>query len=182
MVLFRGVLSGTRSAIGHSRRTAILPGGQPLTVDGYNVLFTLLNYREGAPLFIATDGFLRDTGDLHGRIRNHDVFREGIGLLLEGLAALGPAEVRIALDGPVSNSARHAALIAGEAQKLPFPVSCPLLRSADYLVSRAEAGVVATSDSVVIDAVNLPVFDLARFCLERRYAPDFIDIALLAGL
>src|SRR5512145_134791 len=60
-VLYRGISSLKRSSL----RNAFLTkdtGGKQLIVDGYNVLFTLLNYRLGKITFVSTDGIVRDAG------------------------------------------------------------------------------------------------------------------------
>ena len=86
IVLFRGVLDRDRSALIRSRTLARLPGEASLAVDGYNVLFTIANYMKGHPLFVATDGLLRDAGGAHGRFGTEEVFGKAAELLLERLA------------------------------------------------------------------------------------------------
>lgn len=44
-------------------------GGQPLMVDGYNLLITIEAALAGAPLFICRDGAIRDLASIHGTYR-----------------------------------------------------------------------------------------------------------------
>ena len=54
LILFRGALDGASSAIIKKKTLKALPPESDLGVDGYNVLFTLINYKRGHPLFIGT--------------------------------------------------------------------------------------------------------------------------------
>ena len=40
-------------------------------------------------------------------------------------------------------------------------------------------GIVATSDSEIIDQTNCRIFDLAHYLLIEKYQPDFLDIRKL---
>jgi len=47
-----------------------------MPAPGYKVLFTLANYRAGRPLFIGSDGSLRDAGGSLGRFASINTFAE----------------------------------------------------------------------------------------------------------
>src|SRR5512145_58928 len=80
-VLYRGISSKKRSEIRKSLLTHVVEGKE-LVIDGYNVLFTLLNYRLGRIMFIGTDNYLRDAGSLHGKLRDEKIFEECMDLML----------------------------------------------------------------------------------------------------
>jgi len=184
MVLFRGILSESLSTAIASRVVRALPAGARLAVDGYNVLFTLLNYRRGHPLFIATDGLLRDAGGSHGRIPDEGLFLECAAATVERLAELGISEAEVYLDAPVSGSGAHAAALrdllarAGVAGRVDLAASAdpPVRDFQGGFTAGNAAGYAATSDSAIAASALSPVFDLARDILEARYGAVFPDL------
>ena len=150
--------------------------GKQLIVDGYNVLFSLLNYRQGRTLFIATDHLLRDAGSLHGNIRNEPLFLECVNLLMEYLPGQMPASIEIFLDSPVSHSLKHARMISELLVKHHLKGNCHVVRSADWALKQFQDGIIATSDTVIIEKTGIPVFDLPRNILESLFNARFIDL------
>lgn len=188
IMLFRGVLPESRSAAIAARIVRVLLPGARIAVDGYNVLFTLLNYRRGHLLFLGTDGLVRDAGGAHGRVADEGVFRECARAAVERLADLGVAYAEVYLDAPVSGSGAHAAVIrdlladTGVAGRVELAASAdPRVRdfeggpSAGFAAGKA-ASFAATSDSAVAEAARSRVFDLARDVLEARYGARFPDL------
>ena len=181
IILFRGV-HGRDISERIKRNTVVsLPGRALLGLDGYNVLFTLANYRTGHPLFVGTDGLLRDAGGAHGRFPGRAAFDEALGLAATRLAGLDLAGVSFYLDAPVSSSGDHAAAIRMACEAAGIPVSVEVAASADPLVRDYTGDAVATADSAVAIASRAPVFDLARDVLERRFGARFVDLGTLAG-
>lgn len=176
MVLFRGITSWNHAKSRKSKLSS-LPKPPELHIDGYNVLFTLLNYRVGKLLFIGNDGYLRDAGGTHGRLTHAEMFLELAGELLDHLAALGFQRVQVYLDSPVSHSAVHAGEIRDLIQYRGMEGDCTLGDSADYLLKRAFPPCIASSDTAIIDALPGPFFDAARSYLEERYRPKFLDLS-----
>ncbi len=183
-VLFRGILPEALSAAIAARVVRALPTGARLAVDGYNILFTLFNYRRGHPLFIGTDGLVRDAGGAHGRIPDPELFLECAGTVVARLGELGVSEVEFYLDAPVSGSGAHAAALRDLLARTGVPGRVELAASADgpvrdfdvgFAAGQAE-GFAATSDSAVAAAARSPVFDLARDILEIRYGAVFPDL------
>ncbi len=175
-ILFRGVSSfekdGTRSA-----KLVQACDVKELCIDGYNVLFTVMNYRLGNPLFISTDGFLRDVGGLHGRIKNGSLFACTLESLFEFLKTLAPARVFVWLDSPVSNSVLHAQAIREKMVDKGLNGFCSIAKSADYALKTSGFPCIATSDSALIDAVQgAVIFDLSRAVLEYEYGAEFTDL------
>ncbi len=179
-MLFRGVVSRTR---GRARRERLISaekirhGETRLRVDGYNVLYTVLSYLRGVPVFVCTDGVLRDVSAAHGRRPPSDKLRRAVELMTAALGALEPQSVTILLDSQLGPNRELVALLQ---QLLAERAVAGELHStasvdAELIDSRAPA-VVAGSDSVVLDRVTVPVFDLARFALEQAFQPRWLDL------
>jgi hypothetical protein len=161
IILFRGVLPSALSRSNAVRRIEILPPDSRLAVDGYNVLFTISNYLAGHPVFIATDGFVRDAGGAHGSVGNEARFERAMEEMCVRLIRLEPSWVELFLDAPVSKSAIHAGTIRRLMEVHGIPGEVHLVPGADGPVAKWEGGYCATSDSAVIAKAASPVFDLA---------------------
>jgi hypothetical protein len=157
-VLYRGISSREKSEF---RKSLLLSDitGKNLAIDGYNVLFSLLNYRMGKITFISTDQVLRDAGSLHGRLHDEKTFTECIGLLADFLRLKQPSGVDVYLDAPVSHSERHAHLIRERIQEAGLTADCHVIKSADWALRQTREGVIATSDTAIMDKSQVPVTD-----------------------
>lgn len=177
-VLYRGISSGMRSEL-RSDLLVTSVGQKYLIIDGYNVLFTLLNYRMGKITFISTDHMVRDAGSLHGKLRDERTFASCIGLLIDFLNSDPPEKTEVYLDSPVSHSVRHAQWIRDGLKNKGLEGDCYVIHSADWALRHAVTGVLATSDTGIIEKARLPVIDLPRFILEQAYRPAFPDLSRL---
>ncbi|HLO60653.1 MAG TPA: DUF434 domain-containing protein [Bacteroidales bacterium] len=177
-VLYRGISSEKRSLLRNSLLQAKIAGTY-LIIDGYNVLFNLLNYRLGKITFVSTDGIVRDAGALHGRFREEHTFTDCIELLLIQVAAMKPATVDIYLDSPVSHSERHATAISDRMHELNLTGGCYVVKSADWVLKNCKDCVIATSDTAIIEKALLPVVDLPAVVLERAYGAGFLQLGKL---
>ncbi len=176
MALFRGVAGTERSA---ERRKKLVgsPAADELHLDAYNVLLTILNYRQGRMVFVSSDGFLRDAGGSHGRIGDKKLFLDLMGDFVDFLASRGLRGLRFYLDSPVSRSAEHAAGLREAVAAAGLAGGCELYESADFGLKRASPPCAATSDSAIIDALTCPFYDAARDFLSERYGPDFPEFS-----
>jgi hypothetical protein len=174
-VLYRGISSSGRA---EARRVRLVmpEEGAHLIIDGYNVLFTVLNYRLGRMVFISTDGILRDAGSLHSRLRDDALFNQCIDELLMQVKSLKPAQVDIFLDAPVSASPKHHRLIAESMDECGLKGTCVLVHSADREIKAFNSGILATSDTVLIEKTSMPVIDLPKLVLENKYGAVVNDI------
>jgi hypothetical protein len=168
--LFRGTVSS--EVAGARRRKIVHPeevrGGR-LGIDWYNVLITVETYLKGGVLFLADDGVTRDAAAVHGSWRKSAVTDAAVDALVITLVRIGPSRMDVFLDAPVAFSGELAAeLRVRMGEGLPG-ASCEvvLAASADWPLKRY-AGVVASSDSVVLDSAA-KVLDLPRQALEWRY-------------
>jgi len=181
MILYRGVLDAGQSGRIASALARSARPGAPWAVDGYNVLFTIINYRGGHPMFLGTDGLLRDAGGKHGRFGGDDEFDQAAELMAETLAGLKAGAVTVYLDAPVSGSGRHAEKLTAALRRAGIDAEARTVRSADPPVRDFEGGHAASSDSAVAFGAHSPVFDLARCALERRYGAVFPDLGSLVS-
>jgi hypothetical protein len=177
-VLYRGISSREKSEIRKSLLVSDITG-KDLVIDGYNVLFTLLNYRLGRITFISTDRILRDAGSLHGKYRDEKTFTESVSLLLEYLVRKQPGRTDFYLDSPVSHSDIHARMIREKMQMLHLQGDCHVIRSADWALRQNEHGIIATSDTAIIEKALVPVIDLPKGILESAYEATFLNLSEL---
>lgn len=95
--------------------------------------------------------------------------------IMGALGALAPARVDACLDAPIAFSGLMAEEVRRRLGELPFVSETALAHSADFLL-KGYAGIVCTSDSVVMDSASR-VLDLPRLVLQRGFA--FTPPALL---
>jgi hypothetical protein len=167
--LFRAVFAVEDCRV---RRDKLVPPadvrGRPLGVDWYNVLITVESYLKGFPVFLADDGLLRDSSGVHGSFHTSQVTERATGSILTELAGLEPGRLELFLDSPISHSGAMAEDLRRRIES-PRPSAVHLSASADFPLKRF-AGVVATSDSSIIDRESVSaVFDLARRVLEAAF-------------
>ena len=168
--LFRGVMDDDAVA----RRSAKISDAQivfgaALGIDWYNVLITVESYLRGSLLFLADDGIVRDSSAVHGNYRKSEATARALPEIIHAMLDLSPARVDIYLDSPIAYSglmAEEIRSILAAAGSPPFTVE--LSPSADYPL-KSYRGVVASSDSVVLDSAQA-VFDLPRHVLQRSFS------------
>ena len=166
-LLHRGVFAPEVAAARRAklRLLADLPG-QPLAVDGHNVLITLECALRRLPLAAADDGFIRDVGQVSRAFKVSPATDRVLILLADYLAEQRAGPLEVFYDAPLSFSGelarRTAALwaargLAVTARAVPVPerelVSFP--------------GLVATSDTALIDACAA-VVDLAGEIIRQH--------------
>lgn len=176
-MLYRGIFA-TNEAIARKNklagRTAIL--GQTLTVDACNVLITIGSYLNGNVVFISNDQFLRDASEIHGKVFRSDLIERSLSLLIEFLKVQQPGEIRFLIDTPVSYSGQLAARINQMLPENNLKGSAETHPSPDFILKTLESGIIATSDSAIIDKTPLPVYDLPYQVLTHHFTPDFFDL------
>jgi hypothetical protein len=157
--------------------------GRSLGIDWYNVLITVESYLRGFPVFVADDGLVRDSSAVHGSYRPGRVTPAAIQRILEAVARLQARSLDLFLDSPISYSGRMADELRGRLVSLGTPCLVEVHPSADYPL-KSYAGVVATSDSSIIDREGVrQVLDLPRCVLEQAYgmAPRPVEELELGG-
>jgi len=139
-----------------NQATPVQLRGQPLHLDGYNVLTTLESALAGPPhsaILRGRDGCLRDMASMHGHYKR--VLETGPALVLLGdtLASLGVAAVQFYLDSPVSNSGRLKKMILQTADQHGWPWTVDLVTDPDPILA-CSPHIIATADSVILDGTR----------------------------
>jgi hypothetical protein len=100
-----------------------------------------------------------------------------VGAILTNLERLGLRSLELCLDSPISHSGAMAEELRKRiAERLRIPFTVSLSPSADYPL-KSFAGVVATSDSSIIDREGVrEVLDLARLVLESSYQAEIPEV------
>lgn len=178
-ILFRGVVPHSRAAPRLSRLIRHTEPGHRLLVDAHNVTLTILNYRLGHPVFLATDGLVRDAGGGRRRVNKLRAFQSVLTDLAVYVRELRPVFSRFYFDAPFSGSATHAKSMTGEARRIGAPIQCRLTDHADSAIvaaaEEAESPWLCTSDSQVIDRTACCVYDLAGDFLRNRHDAEPAD-------
>ncbi len=172
-MLYRGI-SARETARLRSRRRVESAVGQSVAVDCYNVLYTVTNYLFGRPLFICDDGFLRDSGELHEN--KPEILERAVTLLFRFLRSEPPREVALFLDRPISHSGELALELRSLLAQARIAGTAETVRSPDHLLKERREGLIATSDSSVIDRAQVGVVDLARKVIEGSFSARFIAL------
>lgn len=139
--------------------------GRPLLVDGYNLLTTVEAALSGGVILHARDETYRDVASMHGSYRKVEETGPALTLIGETIAGLKPGVVTWYLDAPVSNSGRLRQLMADHAAARGWAWAVEIVPNPDAVLMAATGCVVATADSVILDAAAA-WFNLARYVVE----------------
>lgn len=180
-LLFRGVFPDRINRYRSSRRReAPFPPADFITVDFLNVLLVLMNYLYGRGVFISSDGYVRDEGENYRRFGNSSVFKRSLLLFKEALPRIGAVSCLLLVDE------KPAALLPPELKEVEVLAAALRTPGRDIQIRRSRQvkremiglreGVIATSDSRVLDRSPLPATDLAGFVLEDVYAAPLTDL------
>ncbi len=150
-----------------------------ISIDAYNVLFTISNYLLGRLVFVSNDRFLRDAGEVYGKLHKDPVFSRAIELTLNYLKKMSPSRVEFLLDKPISHSAELAGRLRASMEKEEISGNAQIDKNPDAVLIRQGKGIIATSDSDILDETELPVVDLAHLILADRFTLDLPDLGLL---
>lgn len=182
-ILYRGVVSRAR-AEARSRRIMTpseVRAGSTITVDGHNVLFTVVNYLQGRTTFISVDGYLRDAGNPARRVRAGEDYRRAVSELGERFRGLGAGLIVVYFDEPVTYSKDHIGAARRAWADLDDRLELHLVRSADQALKLREADLLATSDSTLIDTSPVPIVDIARWIIEDGFGAALPHLADYVG-
>lgn len=169
-ILYRGV---TTQETARRRKQKLLTieqlDNRILHLDLFNVLFTLAAYLRGYPVYLANDGLVRDASESHGSVDWEMNLYKGLDLLIEFLEGLQFQKVIIYIDNPleyglaISEKLRELAISKKPSIEI---ITDP---SPDHLIRAATEGIIATSDSNIIDKTALPVIDLPAFTIRKSF-------------
>jgi hypothetical protein len=149
--------------------------GRTLLLDGYNVLTTIEAALAGGVILAARDGCYRDVASVHGTYRKVEETVPALELAGEVMSTLGAARAVWYLDSPVSNSGRLMTVIDETAMFRGWDWQVRVVPNPDRDLSKPDApGIVATADSVVLDACGAWL-NLARLIVSRRVPEAWVD-------
>lgn len=166
--LFRGVIAGGTAS--ERMEKIVAPqsvAGMPLGLDWYNVLITVESYLSGQVLFIGDDGMLRDASATHGSYRASLLTGRAMDEIAKAISLLEPSRIDAYLDMPIAFSGLMAEDLRARLAGIACVSEVTLVPSADYPLKQY-AGIVATSDSAILDSCSR-VLDLARAVLSERF-------------
>lgn len=124
--------------------------GQPLLIDGYNLLTTIEAALAGGIILQGRDGTYRDLAAMHGTYRKVAETMPALELIGQYTAELGVKRCRWYLDRPVSNSGRLRNIILELAGRRSWPWEVELSYSPDHILAEAQVPSVS-SDSEVLN-------------------------------
>ena len=151
--------------------------GQPIAIDGYNLLITIEAALSGGLIFQGRDGCFRDLASIHGTYHRVEETVPAVTLIGEFLTEIRVASALWLLDSPVSNSGRLKTLIGRLAQERNRPWEIRLTISPDAELSRMDTIVVST-DSVVLDACTRWANVAAELIIRELQETTVIDLGL----
>jgi hypothetical protein len=135
--------------------------GQPIAIDGYNLLITIEAAMSGGLIFPGRDGCCRDLASIHGTYRKVTETIPAIELIGGFLQQIAVNQVLWLLDSPVSNSGRLKTLIREIAEKNNWLWQIELVTSPDAVLIKGACGelvepdaIVASSDSIILDGCS----------------------------
>ncbi len=152
--------------------------GRDLGIDGFNVLITVESALQGNPIYVCSDGLVRDLSLAYSSYKPSDKFEEVIRMIGDLLDEIRPKSVTIYLDAPISKSGRMALRIRNILRDVRVVTS----KHVDSDLLRHE--VVASSDSLIISKAEC-IVDLPREILRRANIspiPLFPFNGLIEGL
>ncbi|MEW6660412.1 MAG: DUF434 domain-containing protein [Thermodesulfobacteriota bacterium] len=141
-------------------------GGQPLGIDGHNVLITLECAIRHLPLVAADDGWLRDVGQVSRAYRASPETGQALILLAEYLTQHQAGPVHVFYDAPLSLSGE----LARRTRELWAEKGLAVTAAAVPVPERellALASPLASSDTALIDQGEIMV-DLAGEIIRRQ--------------
>jgi hypothetical protein len=139
-------------------------------------MITIGNYLNGNLVYIGNDGYLRDAAEMHGKVFRKVLMQKVLDLLLDDLRYLSPSETVIYFDQPVSKSGELASRVSMLMKVNGIKGNAKTADSPDYILKQAKDGLIATSDSSIIDSSKVKIFDLARHVIHRNFKPEFLDL------
>jgi len=144
-----------------------LAGGRNISVDGLNVLVTVEEILLGNPVYLSTDGFIRDARAAYSSYRPGSMTEEAIRGITRELIEIKAGYVDVIFDSPHPGSGRLASIVRDVFAEMGVDWSCRAERDADSAVARGE--IAASSDVSVIEKAKA-VIDIPELVARRRNA------------
>jgi len=128
----------------------------------------------GGVVIVGRDGSWRDMASMHGTWKRVEETRPAIERVGRALEGADVRDVVWFLDAPVSNMGRLRGTILEVAAECGWPWRVEIVPDPDKILRGAREEVVATADSVILDACGLWI------ALAREVARDVTDAWVVA--
>ena len=159
VIIYRGIFP-SRENIARMKKQTASAGGMNLLVDTTNVIFRLNNYLCGRPVFLCTDGLLRDAGDAFSKQYPTDIHKRSIHLLIAYMKQLEVRSARFLIDQPADGSEQIESELETAGREFGYPTTIETTYPADRGMNGPFPCIIATADSEVIDSLSCPCIDL----------------------
>lgn len=144
------------------RKSKIIPlskiKGKPLFIDGYNVLITVESIcSSDESIVVCDDGILRDVNAVFGKYKCKDETNTALNSIIALVKIYHPSDIQFIFDSQVSKSGELAKLAEQIMKEHEVQGSAHTSPNVDYEIinlSNKSGGVVASSDSVIMDKVD----------------------------
>ena len=139
------------------RKTHCIPvsqiRGEPVAIDGFNLIITVEAALSGGPILIGVDDCIRDLSSVHGSYRSVEETDRATMMIGGALQELAPSHVLWLLDRPVSISGRLAAKLTDLAARNHWPWEAEVVFNPDAALI-ASSSIAITSDSSILNQVK----------------------------
>lgn len=139
--------------------------GQPLAIDGFNLLTTIEAALSQGVILIGRDGCFRDMASMHGSYRRVAETVRALELIADSVGQLGAESCVWLLDSPVSNSGRLKGMIQDVAATRGWATTVQIVPDPDPLLA-ASSDIVVSADSQILDQCGR-WFNLAAWVIEN---------------
>jgi len=180
LLLNRGIFRQTDIDVRNRKRVSVISEAK-IYVDALNVLFTIGNYLLGRQVFVSNDGFLRDGGEITGKLHQDESFIRAADLLMIYLSNYREKEYIFLIDEPVQGSIEVQSMLNSKIIEHHLKGTAYTVTDPDIELIKMSEGLIATSDSEVIEQSDTRVIDLAYEVLTHNFQPDFINLAKKSG-
>jgi hypothetical protein len=149
--------------------------GQPLWLDGFNVLTAVETALGGGAILIGRDGCCRDVAGVHSHYHKVEETVTALQAIGRMASQWGVAECRWWLDSPVFNSGRLKGIILEVAADGGWPWQVELVTNPDRVLAAADQ-IVASSDHAILDRCQR-WFNLSRQVIVNQVPkPRVVDL------
>jgi hypothetical protein len=166
LLLYRGVYP-PEGALNHQKKL-VEPSSidqSTLSIDGFNVLWTVNGALKGRPIYLCDDGFARDISAIHGSVTESDISKP-LDLIIATLKDLNPKQVYFIFDRLISRSGEISHDVKQLLSLASLKGDASTATSADFEVLR-KGEIVVTSDSIIIEKAPR-AFDLAAYIITKQ--------------
>ena len=175
-MLYRGISEQSQNISRRGKLLKELSAGSNLIVDGFNQILTIASYLNGNVVFISSDGFLRDASEIHGKVFRSELLSKSVDLIFSYCDSLNLNQLVFYIDQQVSNQKKVKTLLSNKTSEFNINFEIILSEQVDKELKNLTTGVIATSDSQIIEKSNLKIFDLAFHALRFHFNPKFFDL------